>query len=64
MTEVIALWHSSHRPPDQRLAQLRDTCSPTDQQPEKDTRLALRLLHDPQLYARAIGATTSAVAQR
>jgi carboxyl-terminal processing protease len=64
MTEVIALWHSSHRPTDQKLAQLRDTCAPTDQQPEKDTKLALRLLHDPQLYARAIGATTSAVAQR
>ncbi len=64
LTEVIALWHASRRPPDQRLAQLRDTCAPSDQQSEKDTRIAIRLLHDPQLYARAIGATSSAVALR
>ncbi len=64
MAEVIALWHGPHPPTGQRLAQLRDTCAPSDQQSEKDTRIAVRLLHDPQLYARAIGATSTAVAQR
>ncbi len=64
MTEVIALWHAPKPPTGQRLAQLRDTCAPSDQEPEKDMRIALRLLHDPQLYQRAIGVTSSAVAQR
>jgi carboxyl-terminal processing protease len=64
MTEVIALWHAPRPPTGQRLAQLRDSCAPSSQEPEKDMRIALRLLHDPQLYQRAIGVTSSAVAQR
>ncbi|MGE0658078.1 MAG: S41 family peptidase [Reyranellaceae bacterium] len=64
MTEVIALWHANRRPPTERLTRLRETCKPSDSESEKDTRVAIRMLHDRSLYQRAIGETVAALAQR
>ncbi|MGE0154616.1 MAG: S41 family peptidase [Reyranellaceae bacterium] len=63
MTEVIALWHANRTPPTEKLTRLRETCKPSDTENEKDTRVAVRMLKDKQLYDRAIGVTVAALAQ-
>jgi len=63
MTEVIALWHANRTPPTEKLTKLRETCKPSDTESEKDTRVAVRMLKDKQLYDRAIGVTVAALAQ-
>jgi len=63
MTEVIALWHANRTPPTEKLTKLRDTCKPSDTEGERDTRVAVRMLKDKQLYQRAIGVTVAALAQ-
>ena len=64
MAELVALWHADKRPSTQRLEQLRKTCSPSDISPDRDKRIAERLLLDTTLYSRAISVTQAALAQR
>ncbi len=61
---VIAEWHTVRTSAPARLQELRAICPPVDDAPAKDIDLAERLLRDRALYARALGYTSGAIAER
>jgi carboxyl-terminal processing protease len=61
---TLAEWHATRKLPPDRISRLRATCPPVDDMPGKDIELAERLLHDRQLYARALNYAAGAIAER
>lgn len=64
MRMALAQWHAVRNPTIQQVQDLRTACPPTDQSAEKDLDIAERLLKDRALYARAVKASTEAIAQQ